>query len=302
MKQVVIILVALLFVLPAKAQGIFDELVEMYSEVEGFSAVQLTSDMFELYLKKKNIAEDDPVYEVLNELENMSVVSQTMNTEDEELMDEIKMMIRSHYEENDYSLFKTDKQANSDLKIYINKENDDITSMGLLSSNSISVNLIEMNGIIDLANIASLSRAMNIRGLEQLRVFDNRQAPDNFFFNYEFAMPDMSHFQLSEEERKEIEKHVGEARKEFEKHRADFIEHQKELGEYQKDFYKKYKKYPLIISGSDSKNAEYFINDEKVDVEDFHNVDPDEIESIEVTRKEEGKERNAQVKIYLKNR
>ena len=300
MKQIGIFLIAMMLVLPVGAQTIFDELVEKYVDVEGFSAVQLTSDMFELYLKKKNIAADDPVYDVLNDLDNMMVIAQTYSGDDESMKEEIKTEIRDYYQRNEYSLFKTEKNANSDLKIYIDKTEDGIKSMGLLSSNSFSVNLIEMNGKIDLSKIAVLNRALNIRGLEQLRVFDNSASPNNFFFNYQFEMPDMSSFELSEERRKEIEEQVMKAQEKMEKHQQEFLKNQKNFGEYQKELFEKYKRFPIIINGPDRENAEYFVDDKQVEFDDVKIIDPDEIKSIEVIKKDDSKNKHSQLKIHLK--
>ena len=301
MKKIVIYLIAMILVVPAGAQTLFDELVNKYVDVEGFSAVQLTNDMFELYLKKKNIDADDPVYDVLNDLDNMMVITQIYSDDEESSGDEIKQEIRNYYQDNGYTLFKTEKNANSDLKIYIEKSDDGIESMGLLSSNSFSLNLIEMNGKIDLSKVASLSRALNIRGLEQLRVFDNNASPDNFYFNYEYAFPYSNSLKLSDETRAKIEEQVQRAREEMKKNQGEMMLRQKELTEKQKELYEKYQRFPIMISGSDSKDAEYFVDGEKVTIDEIREIDPQNVESIQVNKKDNDKKTPPQILIKLKN-
>lgn len=300
MKQLGIFLMAMLLAFTAEAQTIFEELVDQYVDVEGFSAVQITNDMFDLYLKQKNIDSDDPVYEVLDDLDNMMVISQTFTGDNDQVKEEMKTMIRDYYRENDYTLFKTEKNASSDLKIYIDKTDESITSMGLLSSNSFSVNLIEMNGNIDLSKIASLNKALNIRGLEQLQVFDNKKSPSNFYFNYEFELPDMSTYELSEERRREIQEHVQQAQEEMRKHQEEMKIHQREMNLKQRELFEKYNKFPVIISGPDGEDAEYYVNGRKVDKDEIKELDPESIRSIEIDKKDESKKQKAQIKIFLK--
>ena len=300
MKKIVVVLLCVLLGFSAGAQSIFDELVEKYVDVEGFSAVQLTNDMFELYMKKKNIDADDPVYDVLNDLDNMMVVSQTFTSDNDKLREEMKTEIRSYYQDNDYLLFKTEKNASSDLKIYIDRTDDGIKSMGLLSSNSFSVNLIEMNGAIDLSKVASLYRVLNIRGLEQLQVFDNTKSPNNFYFNYQFEMPDLSNYEISDERRREIEENVRISQEEMRKYQDETRKNQLEMSKRQQQLFEKYNKFPIIIKGAESKNAEYFVDDEKVDKDQILELDPERIESIRVIRKDDGKDNQAQIKITVK--
>ncbi len=319
MKRIVLTILAALLISVAGAQNIFEELAENYADNEGFSAVQLTSDMFELYLKKKNIEEDDPVFETLNNLENIMVISQTFTRSDEENPGEaLKYEIIEHYKNNDYSLFKTEKGPGSDLKIYIQKDGSGIESLGLISSNSFSVNLIEMNGDIDLANISNLNRALNIRGLEQLSVFDNN-SPNQFFFNYSFPRPgewslpnfngsnrfvDLS--ELSEEKKKEYQEQLQEHQEKLHEHQAlieeqfhSQMEQQERMRERSRELYKKYNKYPIILQ-SEKKDAEYFINDKKVDFEEIKKIDPKDIHTTVVLNASEDRS-NVQIKIWLKN-
>ncbi len=308
---------ASLMIMFAGAQSIFDNLVDNYADEEGFSAVQLTSDMFELYLKKKNIEEDDPVYETLKNLESIMVVTQTfvrsVDEENENPGDGLKYEIIEHYKDDGYSLFKTEKTPGSDLKIYIRKDDSIVESMGLLSSNSFSVNLIEMNGNIDLASIATLNKALNIRGLEQLRVFSN-ESPNQFFFNYSFprsgtmSIPRVNKMQFEwneekqrefEEQAKELEEKMKEQQFLMEEQHREKMEQSERMRERSRELYEKYQRFPIMIGGYDSKDAEYYIDGEKADLEDIKAIDPGKIKSIQVLRKDDNNDRSI-IKIKIK--
>ena len=100
------------FSLPALAQktnDLFSQLTEKYADKDGFSASQLTSDMFDLYIKKKKVDEPSPVFEALKNLDNIMVVSQSninnvnwieagkVKTETKSENNELHDLIISHY-------------------------------------------------------------------------------------------------------------------------------------------------------------------------------------------------------------
>lgn len=300
MKRIFIYLIAMLLVFPASAQSIFDELVKKYVDRDGFSAVQLTGDMFELYLRKKDIKPDDPVYSVLNDLEDMTVITQTSVDDSDGVKNDMVSEIREYYQNNGYSLFKTEKTATRDLKIYLKKDDDEIQSMGLLTSNSFSVNLIEMNGNIDLSKVATLNKALNIRGLEQLSVFDNQSSPDNFFFNYQYQSPDYRNFKLSEEQRAKIKEESLKAQQEMKARQKELMLQQKEMSERQKELFEKYQRFPLMISGPNAEDAEYYIDDKKVTLDEIREIAPDNVESIKVIKKDNDKKTPSEIRITLK--
>lgn len=306
MKRIGLTLLAGLMISLAWGQTIFENLVDNYADKEGFRAVQLTSDMFELYLKNKNIEADDPVHETLKNLENIIVVTQTFignDEKDEDAGNGLKQEVIKHYKDNDYSLFKTEKNPGSDLKIYIKKEGGTIESMGLISSNSFSVNLIEMNGNIHFANIARIGRALNIRGLEQLRFFDN-DLPGRFFYDFskseEFNFPDRSKFDLSTERRREIEERILEQQEKMKAMQRERMEKQERLSERSRELFEKYQRFPIIINGSENKDAEYYVNGKKVDVEEIKELDSEQIKSLQVIKKDD-RGNHARIKIQLKD-
>lgn len=282
MKKVVLIIIAAILISPVSGQELFKTLVDKYSNKDGFSAVQLSKDMFDLYLKKKNIDAKDPVFEVVNNLENILVITQVMGAEKDDVLKGIQTEILDYYKKKGMTLFKTEKKSGYDLKIYIEKNKEGVSSLGLVNLSDLSLTLIEINGVIDLTSIASLNKAFNIRGLDALRKIDDS---GNYFISPDlssFNIPDIR-FELSEERRKEIEESMKKAREEMKTRQKEMEFHQKEMLEHEKDFAGKYNRYPIFLGGN-SDSTVYYINGKISTKNDYKELDPDKIEEIEVKK------------------
>src|SRR5690554_4673752 len=121
MKTIILILSFALIAFGSEAQStLFETLTGKYSNRDGFSASRITSDVFDLYLKKHNIEKNSPVYEALKNLDNILIVSQTsrngwrgFQTDSipaDANVDEIHKALLNYYNRNQYTLFKTEKQ------------------------------------------------------------------------------------------------------------------------------------------------------------------------------------------------
>ncbi len=189
MKQIILFLLVTVLLVPATAQqttNLFDELTSKYADQEGFSASMLTRDMFDLYIKKKNLDESSPVFDALKKLDYITVISQSKffteallagdtkeNTDDKNVLHET---ILDHYRKNGFTLLKTEKRMGEDVKVYLMKNQEKIVSLALITNSSSSTNLVELRGDIDLKTVAELSKAMNLKGLENLYKLENNNS------------------------------------------------------------------------------------------------------------------------------
>ena len=298
MRKLIFIVLTVLIVMPAVSQELFETLVNKYSNKDGFSAVQLSKDMFDLYLKKKNIDEKDPVYSVVDNLENILVITQVNINEKEDGLKNIQSEILDYYKKEGLSLFKTEKKTGNDLKIYIDKNDDGVSRLGLVNLSEMSLTLIEINGIIDLTSIASLNKAFNIRGLETLRKIDDS---GNYFITSDFSsfqIPDIR-FELSEDRRKEIEESVKRAQEEMKIRQKEFELQNREMVEHEKEFTNKYNRFPIFLGGKTDSTI-YFLDGKKVEKIDIRMIDPDRIEKLEVEKDNKGDKKVGVVKITMK--
>lgn len=311
MKKLIVIMLVVGIWFPALAQQseeLFSTLTEKYADQDGFSASMLTNDMFELYLRKKNVEEGSEVAEVLKNLDNILVVSQSkfgVNVEEDFFngnktpkteksnLDEVHKEILAHYKNSGFSLLKTEKRMGEDVKVYLRKDNGKIASMALITNSSSSTNLVEINGDIDLVNVASLSKAMNLKGLENLYKIDNSShgfiSGAEMWRNYheldEERIAEMEararemaekHAKLSEEQIKQIEKQAqAQAQK------------QREMFEKQRQMAEIYGRQPIFLSTPGDTNTVYYIDGKVVESDEVKAMLKDgEVKQITKTEKD----------------
>ncbi|SHF53894.1 protein of unknown function [Mariniphaga anaerophila] len=305
MKTIVLVLTIFACSLGGWAQqSLFDELTEKYADKDGFSASQITSDMFDLYIKKRNIDERSPVFNALKNLDEILVVSQTgvfksgisktLVNEEDGVNGEIRRTILDYYKKNNFLLFKTEKQMGEDLKVFLKKKQDKIESLALVTHSHAVTNLVQLQGDIDLSTVSQLSQALNLRGLENLDKIYN-QRPSAFYVG-------SSRVNLSDQE------HV----EEMITHRQQFLESQHNLSEerirmmeesqqnlieMQQEMQLKYGRQAIFLTSPGNGKTLYYINGKKSGADAVKNISPDKIESIEIFKaKEEGQQNTVKIK------
>lgn len=295
MKTIILIIAVSLLTISGGAQtALFESLTGKFSEKNGFSASQISRDMFDLYLKKRNIEENSPVYDALKNLDNILVVSQTSskgwqnrNSDSAEIdsdVKEIHQAILNHYTRNNYTLFKTEKQMGEDVKVFLKKNNDKIASLALVTNSGWAANLIELQGDIDLSTVSQLNQALNLRGLENLYKinasgFRGMPVPPVNFSEEHIE-------EMMEKHREIIEKQqylTEEQRKDIELRAQEMAEKQRVLAEKHKEMAEKYGRRPIFLN-SPGENTMYYIDGQQVEAADFKSIDPNDIERIDVIK------------------
>jgi len=294
MKKLIVIMLMIGIWIPALAQqsqSLFEKLTDKYAEKDGFSASMLTSDMFDLYMKKKNVDESSEVADALKTLDNILVVSQSNlavnaqwvsgfynqeekkekspKNEEEDNVGLIHKEMLNYYKTNGYTLLKTEKRMGEDVKVYLKKNQERITALALITNSSVSTNLVELQGDdIDLANVASLSKTMNLRGLENLYKLDN----SNSAF-YGRSLPS-GHMNWSDEQVEEMkaralemaEQHKlsDEQIKEIEKQAQFQAQKQAEMAEKYREMAERYGRQPIFLTTPGDTNTVYYIDGKEV--------------------------------------
>lgn len=311
MKTILFIFMLCTFTLNGLAQqGLFGELTEKYADRDGFSASQITADMFDLYIKKRNIDEQSPVFDALKSLDNILVVSQsgvfrrgiatTVETKTDELASEIHQVILDYYKKNNFTLFKTEKQMGEDVKVFLKKNQEKIESLALITHSQAATNLVELQGDIDLSTVSQLSQALNLRGLENLYKI-NSQGTAAFYVgsqNSAWSQERIEEMVVRQREMAEKQRHLSEEqRQKIEEQARIMADRQRELAERHRELAEKYNRYPILLNYPGDTNTIYFLNGKKVDADALKKIKPDDIESIEVTKpKKEGDETTIKIK------
>jgi hypothetical protein len=265
--------------------------------------------MFDLYIKKKNLDETSPVFDALKKLDYITVISQSKfftgtvqpSAEKETNTDNpLYNSILEHYRKNGYTLFKTEKRLGEDIKVFLMKNQEKIVSLALITNSSSATNLVELQGDIDLKTVAELSKAMNLKGLENLYKLDNNNSwiygtpgvavsPERI---EEMVARQREYFErqrnLTEEQRAAIEDQV----------RAS-AEKQKLMAEKYREMAEKYGREPIFLNYPGDTNTVYYIDGNKVKAKDIKELDKEKIESIEI-KKPEKKDDKTTIRIKTK--
>ena len=282
---------------PGWAQkDLFGNLTAKYADTDGFSASKISSDMFDLYIKSRNIDENSPVYHALKNLDNILVVSLSgftprrgENPGSELQNADIKAIhqeILKHYENNNYTLFKTEKQMGEEVKVFLKKGRDKIESLALVTNSDRTTNLVELQGKdIDLSTVSELNKALNLRGLENLYKINNTAA-----LGFYVPVPDVpseEHIrEIVEKQRELIEKQrhlTDEQRQKVEKQAREMAQKQREMAEMYREMAEKYRRQPIFLSAPGD-SVEYYIDGKKVDFEEVRKINTDNIETVEVNK------------------
>lgn len=334
MKRLFLLLFVVALSLPTLAQqssGLFEQLTDKHADKEGFSASQISSEMFDLYLKKRNIEEESPVFDALKKLDNILVVSQSnlngffntsgsytissnsnVKTKKEDKEDknvneakEVHLQILDYYKKNNYSLLKTEKRMGEDVKVYLKKNQDKIESLALVTSSSVSTNLVELQGDIDLKTVSDLNQALNLRGLENLYKIDNS---NNTRYRVVSGgkwsrFPDEKSIEeMVTRQREMIERQhnlTDEQRDRIEEQSKEMAEKQMQMAEKYREMAEKYRREPIFLSYPGDTNTVYTLNGKKVKAKEIKELDKSSIKRIEVETAEKEDEKT---KINIKTK
>lgn len=327
MKKILILVLLVAFVLPALAQktaGLFEQLTDKYAENNGFSASQISSEMFDLYLKKRNIEEESPVYEALKGLDNILVISQSnvsgahrivgvysynsgetkpgkteKNNKNE--AKEVHTEILNHYKTSGFSLLKTEKRMGEDVKVYLQKNQNKISTLALITNSSVSTNLVELKGDIDLKTVSELNKALDLRGLENLYKIDNSNRNYWETIGYQ-SIPDERIEEMVLRQQELAERHKDMSKEQqirFEEQAKIQAQKQKEMAEKYRQMAETYGRQPIFLSTPGDSNTIYYINGKKMDTKKVKEMlRKQEIEQI--TKTKDDKEAKTVIRIKTK--
>lgn len=307
MKLIILLLLVVTMSLPALAQktsNLFDQLTDKYAEKEGFSASQISNEMFDVYLKKRNIDEESPVFDVLKKLDNILVISQSSLTsgsyrsevyssdnavdlvgKEKDETKEIHKEILNYYKSNNFSLLKTEKRMGEDIKVYLKKDENKIESLALVTNSSVSTSLVELQGDIDLKTVSELNRALNLRGLENLYKIDNSNSAMYGHSGYGRVPFEERIEEMVARQREMVERQrdlTDEQRIQFEKQAQLQALKQMEIAEKYREMAERYRREPIFLNSPGDTNTVYILDGKKVKAKKIKEINKRKIESIEV--------------------
>jgi len=320
MKTIIFLTFSLLLSFGAVSQGLFSSLTEKYASQEGFSATNLTKDMFDLYLKKKQIDTNSPVYETLKKLDNILVVSFSNlpitkePAKTPETTSEMQKTMLNYYIGQSFTLFKTENRNGEDLKVFMKKNGVKVTALSLVVTTPTRITLVELNGDVDLSSISELNKALNLKGLENLYKINNQQEYPFSWQKYPEVFPGFSN-----DEQLEMQKNLQQSlkelnflnedkiqewtmqNKEMTEKQKEMFEKQKEMSEKYRQMAEKYRRHPIFLSAPGDTNMVYYIDGKKVTAQEINKINSDQIESIVINKPDkEHPSKKGEMKIKTK--
>lgn len=314
MKTIVLSICILISALNLHAQDLFGSLTGKYANQEGFSATHLTNDLFDLYLKKKQVEPGSAVYETLKKLNRITVISQNSFGSPEnqgkmkETLSAVQDEIVNYYKDPAFSLLKTENRMGEVIKVYLKKSGEKVSTLSMISSSPTRLTMVELAGDIDLSKVSDISGALNVRGLENLNkingtsntfVFQGmdmlNQLEDQHIF-WEMNPENMENLSNMNIEMRIKNRELADKQREMaEKHR--------EMAEKQREMAIRYGRQPIFLSTPGDTNVVYFINDKKVDSEKIKSMNPEDIESVSVIKAEQGKKnKKSEIRIITRKK
>ena len=314
MKTIVLSICILISALNLHAQDLFGSLTGKYANQEGFSATHLTNDLFDLYLKKKQVEPGSAVYETLKKLNRITVISQNSFGSPEnqgkmkETLSAVQDEIVNYYKDPAFSLLKTENRMGEVIKVYLKKSGEKVSTLSMISSSPTRLTMVELAGDIDLSKVSDISGALNVRGLENLNkingtsntfVFQGmdmlNQLEDQRIF-WEMNPENMENLSNMNIEMRIKNRELADKQREMaEKHR--------EMAEKQREMAIRYGRQPIFLSTPGDTNVVYFINDKKVDSEKIKSMNPEDIESVSVIKAEQGKKnKKSEIRIITRKK
>jgi hypothetical protein len=146
-----------------------DKLFDKYSKREGFSSVNITKDMFELFSEGKKDMVNAEVDKAITGLRSIRILT----VQDPELNKNINFFdeIGKQIPMEEYTPLMTVSEKNQEMRMMVKKREGKITEFLMISGGKDNV-LISITGDIDLGSISKISGGMP--GLENLGKVDQK--------------------------------------------------------------------------------------------------------------------------------
>jgi len=165
MKKVVILVIATLFSVQLQAQDAITKFFGKYETDENFSHVSITSRMFGLFTDLEvEDEEDQQVLDAISKLEGLKILAK----EDSENGKALYKEALSKLPKGDYDELMSIRDEDKDMKFLIKEKSGKISELLMVMGGNKEFFILSLFGEIDLKQIAKISSAMDIDGLEGL--------------------------------------------------------------------------------------------------------------------------------------
>ena len=176
MKKSVLSLAIFAFVMitiSTRAQSPIDKIYEKYSGQEGFTAVNLSKEMFQM-IQQMGIgdsadADIKSAKQIVEQLSGVKVLMYKFDSLGVMKAVSIYNEFSGAYSSSSYKELMTIQEGRQFIKFLTkNESKNKVTEFVMLMKDKNEVGVISLTGNIDLASISQMSKFMNIKGMENL--------------------------------------------------------------------------------------------------------------------------------------
>ncbi|MDX1628994.1 MAG: DUF4252 domain-containing protein [Fulvivirga sp.] len=172
MKKIVLVAIALTLTSQLFVQDAITRFFGKYETDENFSHVSITSRMFGLFtdLEVEN-EEDQAVLDAISKLEGLKILAKENTDRGKALYQEILNKLPK----NEYDELMSVRDKDKDMKFMIKEKDGKISELLMVMGGDKEFFVLSLFGDIDLKQIAKISSAMDIDGLEGLEKLDGKK-------------------------------------------------------------------------------------------------------------------------------
>jgi len=171
MKKIIFIIAVTIFTMQGMAQeSQLNKIFDKYSGQEGYTSIHITSYMFELFAK---IAEDDAA-EFDNITKGLDAIKILTSDGNEEQRKQFYEDLNKALPASVYKDFMVINDGGQEIIFKVRDEGDKITEFVMIVKDPKEPVLLFLQGDIDLAQVAKMSKSMDIKGFEHLEKVDDK--------------------------------------------------------------------------------------------------------------------------------
>ncbi len=174
MKKIMLIIAMVTFMIAgAKAQSPFDKFYEKYAGQDGFTSVNISKDMFQMFQSMAESGKDAETKEmgkVIDQLTGLKMVSCQLDSVKPGRAATFYSEAAGLFPGAVYKELMTVNDGGNNIRFLTKQDGPGkISEMVMLLRGKEEAMVLSMTGHIDLANISKLSKSMNIPGMENLK-------------------------------------------------------------------------------------------------------------------------------------
>jgi hypothetical protein len=179
-RSILIIAIALFSVLPCFVAGQSEQVAQLFdkfSDIEGFTSVDVSKGLFELFAE---IEADDPDFDdfkkAIEGLESLKLLAYSLEEGrgDARVKSDFVSEINKTISFKDYQELMVIKESDAKINFYAKSDKQVIKEMIMFVDGSDEAVLLSLYGNIDLNYMAKLAKGMNMGGMEYLNRMDKK--------------------------------------------------------------------------------------------------------------------------------